>query len=642
MLDNTITDLDIDQVLEELNAGAASSMGRLVLDEGWRDALRRYTDVQACPGSGKTTLVGIKLLCLARKWRNPKCGICVLTHTNVAKEEVLARLRQLPVGHKLLSYPHFIGTIQEFVNTFLALPACHSKGLIVARIDDEFCTKRLDKAIGRTASTYLTKRHASISELRYVWRDGSLKLNVPGFDHESNSQSYRDLQTARSELMESGVYFYSEMYTFAQELIAANPSVAETLRCRFPVAIIDEMQDVQKFQDDLINGIFGGGRSLLQRFGDPDQSIFDGLGGEEPNESYNDAALQQIAMSHRFVPDVAHHITGLSQRKLTISCSRASVQGAPPNAIILCDDSTRGLVLNRYAEIVRRLERDSRRTVKAVGAVGENEPGATNPLNIRSYWAEFDRTRNLRTSVPASFCQAVQYCSDLLSGDAVLRHEALICAVIETLRRAGKSVAARNSGKLPSISRSNLPRFLRLAGTEREFRLLIATLMIAPMQTETGWLTITALLRRLLTIDEETQSVREYLAFDARPLSPQTSVMDTGNTYKAQNGINIQVSTIHAAKGETHDATLICETKHRRLFDVAEMLPFILDKSRAVPRFDPAHPMTDESIRSGFMKKLYVAASRPRHLLCLAVGRQRVSPEQRADLLRQRWQIVEV
>ena len=566
----------------------------------------------------------------------------MLTHTNVAKDEILARVRQHPVGHKLLSYPHFIGTIQEFVNTFLALPACRSKGMSVARIDDAYCTSRLEQTIGRTARAYLKNKNLSVSEFRQVWRNGTLQLNVPGFERESNSQSYRDLTAAKLQLIESGLYFYSEMYAIARELIAENPAVTEAIHHRFPVVIIDEMQDAQKFQDELLNLLFGGNGCLLQRMGDPDQSIFDGLGGEDPNESYNNAVLQPIPESHRFVPDVAVHIRGLSQRKLAITTTCRALPGAPPNTIILYDGNTRRFVLDRFAEIVASLQPYLRGTVKAVGAVGANNAEAADPLNIRSYWPDFDRARNIRAFVPTLLCQAVQYCACLENADVVPRYNALVHAILETLRLAGKKWTSVRTGKLVPISRVLLPSFLRLNGTECDFRLLIATLMTGPMPTEPEWRNVTDFLSRLLTINEETQPVREYLAFDQKPFPPRIDAQDNGNTYQATNGVPIRISTIHAVKGETHDATLILETKYRKLFDIAEMLPFILDPSRAAPKFDPAHPTTHESIRAGFMKKLYVAASRPRNFLCFAVGKERVSTVQREQLIQKRWKILDL
>ena len=49
-------------------------------------------DIQAFPGSGKTTILVAKLAILAKKWPYSNAGICVLSHTNVAREEIEERL----------------------------------------------------------------------------------------------------------------------------------------------------------------------------------------------------------------------------------------------------------------------------------------------------------------------------------------------------------------------------------------------------------------------------------------------------------------------------------------------------------------------------------------------------------------------
>lgn len=80
--------------------------------------------VQACPGSGKTTALLAKLIILAN--RLPMAdgkGVCVLTHTNVAIDEIKAK-----VGSKsniLFSYPNFFGTIQTFLHKYVAAAALH-------------------------------------------------------------------------------------------------------------------------------------------------------------------------------------------------------------------------------------------------------------------------------------------------------------------------------------------------------------------------------------------------------------------------------------------------------------------------------------------------------------------------------------
>src|SRR5690606_9866090 len=73
----------------------------------------------------------------AKNWSHSHRGICVLSHTNVAREEIEKRLGDTKEGQSLLGYPHFIGTIHGFANEFLALPWLRSNGYNIGRIDND-------------------------------------------------------------------------------------------------------------------------------------------------------------------------------------------------------------------------------------------------------------------------------------------------------------------------------------------------------------------------------------------------------------------------------------------------------------------------------------------------------------------------
>ena len=120
MFEIQITDEDIEWV--------KTIMPDIQLDECRIRILKNMesVDIHACPGSGKTTILVAKLAILSRRWKWSNRGICVLSHTNVAREEIEERLGSLSVGKRLLSYPHFIGTIQSFFDTFLAMPFLRS------------------------------------------------------------------------------------------------------------------------------------------------------------------------------------------------------------------------------------------------------------------------------------------------------------------------------------------------------------------------------------------------------------------------------------------------------------------------------------------------------------------------------------
>jgi superfamily I DNA/RNA helicase len=300
---SVISEPSVDALLDQINRAQSNPGDRLELDECRRSAIINYADIQACPGSGKTTLVGLKLLLLLMNWNETYCGMCVLTHTNVAKAEILARLASHRAGNTLLTYPHFIGTIQDFVDKYLALPYARSRGWDVRLCDEiEFAGlleslgywnfKVRDKVANKEYlfSYYLRQGKVDPGMLRLEYRDNKLSVSSAFLKQAAShidvpkSNLFEDqLLKIRMRLCDWGIFHYSEMYELAKQAVVANPDLLEAMRVRFKITILDEMQDTQRHQDDLINLIFPKTRCIIQKFGDPDQAIFDLIGGGMPN-----------------------------------------------------------------------------------------------------------------------------------------------------------------------------------------------------------------------------------------------------------------------------------------------------------------------------------------------------------------------
>ena len=92
------------------------------------------------------------------------------------------------------------------------------------------------------------------------------------------------------------------------------------------------------------------------------------------------------------------------------------------------------------------------------------------------------------------------------------------------------------------------------------------------------------------------------------------------NKFNYSNGeitFDIEVSTIHKVKGETHTATLVLET-FKNDYDLKVLLNLLKGKKRK--SYDDKK------------KLLYVAMSRPTHLLCLAMNKNHLSDEDKKEL----------
>ena len=104
-------------------------------------------DVAACPGSGKTTVLLAKLKILAdRMPLDNGAGICVLSHTNVAVNELKAKMSDS--SEKMMGYPNYVGTIQSFIDKFVTLPYLKRKfGKSVQVVDTRTYAEHLYRII---------------------------------------------------------------------------------------------------------------------------------------------------------------------------------------------------------------------------------------------------------------------------------------------------------------------------------------------------------------------------------------------------------------------------------------------------------------------------------------------------------------
>ncbi|WP_372815014.1 UvrD-helicase domain-containing protein [Paenibacillus sp.] len=176
-------------------------------------------DIQACPGSGKTTTLLAKLTILARQLPlKSNQGVCVLTHTNVAVDEIRDRLEG--IGDILFQYPNHFGTIQSFVNRFLAIPAYIDMfGKRPARIDDEFFweyTERRARSLDRGVKYWLDQRKISIFDLRFNKDDFSISKKFDGpILMNPDSKSYPILKEFKMNILQQGVLCYDDAYALA-------------------------------------------------------------------------------------------------------------------------------------------------------------------------------------------------------------------------------------------------------------------------------------------------------------------------------------------------------------------------------------------------------------------------------------------
>jgi ATP-dependent exoDNAse (exonuclease V) beta subunit len=188
----------------------------------------------------------------------------------------------------------------------------------------------------------------------------------------------------------------------------------------------------------------------------------------------------------------------------------------------------------------------------------------------------------------------------------------------------------------------SLTRWLKDEGRYERFRRVITRWFMSPIRSEEDWEREIDELRAVLNIDELSSETAAFTEFDPSAAVGDDSEDSKPNCYICENGRVIEVGTIHSVKGETHDATLLLETKFRSRSDCKEMLPFMIDGSLDRPDYDPSSPQKKHSVLSQFMRKMYVACTRPRNLLCIAMHKKHVTGAQLEVLKANSWDIIEI
>ncbi len=628
---------DIDSIADALDVSFA--------DEDRRNALlsTETCDIQACPGSGKTTLLVAKLAILSRKWSWRDQGICVLSHTNAARHEVEHRLGGYPSAHRLLGYPHFVGTIQAFVDRFLGLPSLRGLGLEVAMVDNDRSAQKAEQLLQRcfSAKGFLGHRHNGLAIARGLRVEGpELILGSSGgsIPCGDKSKTYKELVGLKKRLLKNGLFRYDDMYAFAEKYVADHQWVAPSLRHRFPWVFVDEMQDTDQVQDSLLQKLFGAG-CILQRFGDSNQAIFRGIEVEAQTSFPNDGYLG-LPESKRFGQTIADYAAPLTQavspQKLIGNPDTISKQ----HTVFLFDANSMSQVLPAFGELIAAEYSDGLPAGFIAKAVGFRKKSPDNPKvenipnTIGDYLQDFDPKQTLTSERPERMIGFIHKARYLRrnSGECREATDLIFEGILELLH----IIHAMDASGL-RFTRARLQDALVGAanGLHLRFKESLASLVLGSGSiSEQDWQCVIDKLRDILspwlpsTLPE---SADEFLAWEPVGESAATVAGEQHlmwpNIYRHDSPIGpveIELSTIHAAKGQTHTATLVLETYFNRSHDLKAVLPFLAGRETNI---------TD--VLRGRMKRVFVAITRPRELLCLAMRKNHL-PEADIKVLAER------
>ncbi|WP_339607551.1 UvrD-helicase domain-containing protein [uncultured Roseivirga sp.] len=626
-------------------------------------------DLQAVPGSGKTTVLLAKLLILERHLPLEQgAGILVLSHTNIAVDEIKRRIgKHCP---KLFSYPNFVGTIQSFVDQFLAIPFYNTVyGKSHHRIDNEVYDERLEKLLkfclqGQTQNTfnkvaYVFRANPKlIYSMRYGLDDTGnviIKKGVSGtkidvskprgntrpenyrdYSDDEKQQVYAYLFELKKRILASGVLCYDEAYFLAQLYLRKYPEIKKVIQKRFKYVFVDEMQDMDFHQCDILDRLFKTKKvrsHAFQRVGDKNQAIFSG-NAEMINVWEDREKVMRLSGSQRLSPQIANAVKYFGLDFIDI-VGKNMDRNLQPVAIVF-GDATINQVLERFTTLITEYQNDTslpqelKHPVKAIGWSTSND--AANKLGIVDYHQNFRRdAQNSKIDYPN--LKSYLFGFDTSKGTLEPIRKNILNALLRVLRLENILHDDR-----PFTKRKLLNLLINnYFDLYEDFNLNIYNWAINlvsgnadRVHTEVA-AHFRGLIGNVFSKTEFQASTNTFLNNEDDHVIPVLEERENPNFHHS-NGITVEVGTVHSVKGETHSATLYLETCFYR---------HETDKSKNQLIGNQVRQQDSEGVKKS-AKMMYVGFSRPTSLLCYATHTSRVNDELRQNLTNHGWRIVDL
>nr|WP_176453909.1 UvrD-helicase domain-containing protein [Aliivibrio wodanis]VVV06794.1 RecBCD enzyme subunit RecB [Aliivibrio wodanis] len=397
-----------------------------------------------------------------------------------------------------------------------------------------------------------------------------------------------------NKVISEGYITYAHCYQLAKLYLEEITNISEVLSLRFKYVFVDEAQDTDSVQFELLKKIFGKSDTILQRIGDNDQSIFNFESLDELTWEVDDKHIK-ICDTKRLSPKNSRAASSFSitDHKLV---SESQVDIDP--VVIVFDDEHIDKVLPKFAELIRThdLHLEDNPIFKAIGSVGKANDNHTISSYVDAHVVnrpELKGADNIRDILINCDCEITPR----------FINETFWNLLVKYLDELG----IKNGDK--KFTTRTLISFLKIKD-----RVVIDELNLNSLNLFEGFFSATDL---NLYMERSLQSLAGLMEFKYQK-DKLTSVV---SNYRAPSVINemdkvsffvegipidISISKIHKAKGETHTATLIMET-YKKGYDINQLLPLLKGQKK----------------KNLLAKKkvLYVGMTRPTHLLCLAIHR---------------------
>lgn len=229
------------------------------------------TVVLAGPGSGKTTVLTLKIMKLLRDNICSPRGLACVTYSREAAREFTDRLIEYGFSRRKNV---FLGTMHSFCIAEVIKPFAHlfpkyQIPLPIKIVSEGFRNKLFKRVI--------KDLKLETVDLKIEQMDKERKLSIPGqskVEIEIFDVALRVGVEYEKQLHSKGYMDYEDVVKFATILIQKEDYVRRCIEAKFPWMLIDEYQDLGKPLHEMILSLLEQTQIKFFAVGDPDQSIY--------------------------------------------------------------------------------------------------------------------------------------------------------------------------------------------------------------------------------------------------------------------------------------------------------------------------------------------------------------------------------
>jgi hypothetical protein len=591
-------------------------------DEERKAFIRNFNtiDLQAVPGSGKTTALLAKLVILERKLPFADgSGILVLSHTNAAIDEIKEKIQKhCP---KLFSYPNFIGTIQSFVDEFLAIPyyvhKCKKKpNRIDHEIYNEVATKRYNNLPNSAAKSWLNNQHDPENLFKNFRFDIDLNL-TNGMNgnivlrSNSNSTSYKTFKTIKQQILLSGVLNYDDAYFLAECYLKEIPHIRTILQKRFSFVFVDEMQDMDTHQYNLLEKIFyddGNSISKIQRIGDKNQAIYNSVKATDVWRLNGSQRLSKpiadVVKKFALYSDANFDIVGKNECEIK------------PH-ILVFETANIGNIIPCFVQIIKDNGlTNSDKPIKVVcwntdwkdDEVSRND---ATKLRLEDYHKGFKKEKGKPKQDYDNLKSYLLYYEKKQTLEPLRKN--ILNAFLKILRLENINMTDDRP-----YTKKKLIDFIHNKDIQKydglNLNLYNWSIGIIQEKTNEVWESIKAYVPTLLQFfDRIISTSSDFINTDIVEIPADNPEIFSPTNHYNEDGIEIEITSVHAVKGQTHCATLYLESYYHSNYESQRLSNQFLGNS-----------FNDKRVHhKSSVKMAYVGFSRPTDLLCIAIHKDR-------------------